>query len=62
MASTELPCYTLIHAPTDGEQPNEMKLREDLEKGDNKVKSIKIPFISFYKVLNKSKLRLNQKH
>ena len=37
MATAELPCYTLLHLPTDGEQPTEMKLREDLEKGDNKV-------------------------
>lgn len=34
----EQPCYTLINLPQDVEQPTEMKLREDLEKGDNKVK------------------------
>ena len=39
MATTELPCYTLIHAPSDAEQPTEVKLREDLEKGDAKVKA-----------------------
>ncbi len=33
----EQPCYTLINLPQDAEQPSEMKLREDLEKGDNKV-------------------------
>jgi hypothetical protein len=33
----EQPCYTLINLPQDVEQPSEMKLREDLEKGDIKV-------------------------
>lgn len=33
----ELPCYTLIHTLQDGEQATELKLKEDLEKGDNKV-------------------------
>jgi coatomer subunit beta len=33
----EQPCYTLINLPQDAEQPSEVKLREDLEKGDNKV-------------------------
>ncbi len=33
----ELPCYTLIHMPQDTETPNDMKLKEDLEKGDMKV-------------------------
>lgn len=33
----EQPCYTLINLPQDAEQPAEVKLREDLEKGDNKV-------------------------
>lgn len=35
----EQPCYTLINLPQDAEQPSEMKLREDLEKGDNKVRT-----------------------
>ena len=35
--AVELPCYTLIHLGQDGEQPTEIKLREDLEKGDSKV-------------------------
>jgi hypothetical protein len=39
--ATELPCYTILHLPQDGEQPSEMKLKEDLEKGDNKVISKK---------------------
>ena len=33
----ELPCYTIINLPQDVEQPSELKLKEDLEKGDNKV-------------------------
>jgi len=37
--SIEQPCYTLINSLQDAEQPSEMKLREDLEKGDNKVRS-----------------------
>ena len=36
----EQPCYTLINLSQDAEQPTEMKLREDLEKGDNKVQNI----------------------
>lgn len=35
----EQPCYTLINLPQDAEQPTEMKLREELEKGDNKAKA-----------------------
>jgi coatomer subunit beta len=35
----EQPCYTLVNLPQDAEQPSEQKLREDLEKGDNKVKT-----------------------
>ena len=35
--SIEQSCYTLVNLPQDFEQPTEMKLREDLEKGDNKV-------------------------
>ena len=34
----ELPCYTIINIPGDAEQPNEQKLKEDLEKGDMKVR------------------------
>ena len=33
----EQPCYTLINLPQDAEQTTEIRLREDLEKGDNKV-------------------------
>lgn len=35
----ELPCYTIINIPGDAEQPSEQKLKEDLEKGDLKVKA-----------------------
>lgn len=35
----ELPCYTIINIPQDAEQPSEQKLKEDLEKGDLKVKA-----------------------
>ena len=37
----EQPCYTLINLPQDAEQPTEQKLKEDLEKGDNKVIELK---------------------
>ena len=30
MAATDQACYTLINVPTDGEQPNEMQLKQDL--------------------------------
>ena len=42
----ELPCYTIINLPQDVEQPSEMKLKEDLEKGDNKVFITLLPFTS----------------
>lgn len=35
----DLPCYTIINLPQDVELPSEQKLKEDLEKGDNKVKT-----------------------
>ncbi len=41
----EQPCYTLINLPQDVEQPSEMKLREDLEKGDNKVRQLRLNII-----------------
>ncbi|XP_063592362.1 coatomer subunit beta-like [Penaeus indicus] len=34
MGTLEQPCYTLIQAPTDTEQPCEMTLKRDLENGD----------------------------
>ncbi|KAJ8917140.1 hypothetical protein NQ315_012632 [Exocentrus adspersus] len=36
--TTEQPCYTIINLPTDSETYNEMQLKNDLEKGDVKVK------------------------
>ncbi|XP_013416512.1 coatomer subunit beta-like [Lingula anatina] len=38
MANTEQGCYTLINIPSDSEPPTEMKLKEDLEKGETKTK------------------------
>ncbi|XP_075234210.1 coatomer subunit beta [Lycorma delicatula] len=38
MTLVEQPCYTLINFPSDSEQPNEMQLKMDLEKGDIKTK------------------------
>ncbi|XP_067142294.1 coatomer subunit beta [Centruroides vittatus] len=38
MTSSEQTCYTLINIPIDSEPPNEIQLRNDLEKGDTKVK------------------------
>ncbi|KAH8030217.1 hypothetical protein HPB51_006649 [Rhipicephalus microplus] len=39
MAVADQPCYTLLNIPTDSEPPNEMQLRNDLEKGDMKTKA-----------------------
>ncbi|KAM3718912.1 Coatomer subunit beta [Dirofilaria immitis] len=39
MSSGELPCYTLIHVPSDFEIPSEMQLKEKFEKGDVKAKT-----------------------
>ncbi|XP_076054623.1 coatomer subunit beta [Oratosquilla oratoria] len=39
MGSLEQPCYTLIQAPGDSEQPSELQLRNDLENGDIPVKT-----------------------
>ncbi|CAH1800034.1 unnamed protein product [Owenia fusiformis] len=38
MASADQACYTLINIPSDVEPPNEMQLRQDLEKGDIRTK------------------------
>jgi len=37
-SNAEPPCYTLINQPNDAEQPSEIQLRADLEKGDVKTK------------------------
>ncbi|KHJ98022.1 adaptin region [Oesophagostomum dentatum] len=39
MSSGELPCYTLIHVPTDADLPNEAQLKEKFEKGTDKEKT-----------------------
>uniref|UniRef100_A0A8R1TIP8 Coatomer subunit beta n=1 Tax=Onchocerca volvulus TaxID=6282 RepID=A0A8R1TIP8_ONCVO len=39
MSSGELPCYTLIHVPSDFELPSEVQLKEKFEKGDVKAKT-----------------------
>ncbi|KAG8229001.1 hypothetical protein J437_LFUL009164 [Ladona fulva] len=38
MTAVEQPCYTLINLPSDSEPPNELQLKQDLEKGDVKTK------------------------
>jgi len=37
--AAELPCYTLLHLPSDQETPSETQLRDDLEKGDARTKA-----------------------
>lgn len=37
MTVGEQPCYTLINSSQDAEPPTEIQLREDLEKGNDKV-------------------------
>ena len=44
MSLAELPCYTIINVPSDFETPNEIQLKNDLEKGDIKV-SIHLPLV-----------------
>ena len=39
MTSSELPCYTLLHMPSDMEVPSEANLKQDLEKGNDRVKA-----------------------
>lgn len=45
MAVAEQPCYTLINSSQDVEPPSEMQLREDLEKGNDKVYSYKYEIV-----------------
>jgi coatomer subunit beta len=42
MTVAEQPCYTLINTSQDLEPPSEMQLREDLEKGNEKVEILTI--------------------
>ena len=44
MTVAEQPCYTLINASQDTEPLSEMQLREDLEKGNDKVSSCRSEF------------------
>lgn len=37
--ASEQPCYTLINSPSDLEQPNEIQMKADLEKGDTRRKT-----------------------
>lgn len=46
MSLAELPCYTIINVPSDYETPNEIQLKNDLEKGDIKVESDFIVWVS----------------
>ena len=55
MTTAELPCYTLINVPSDFEAPNEMQLKQDLEKGDTKTK-IEALRKTIYMILNGDKL------
>jgi hypothetical protein len=50
MTVAEQPCYTLINTSQDLEPPTEMQLREDLEKGNDKVCS---PELFLLKLLNR---------
>jgi hypothetical protein len=48
MTVAEQPCYTLINTSQDLEPPSEMQLREDLEKGNDKVCLNLFYFESFF--------------
>nr|XP_054775033.1 coatomer subunit beta-like isoform X2 [Lytechinus pictus] len=55
MTSTlELPCYTLINMNMDVEPPNEMQLKNDIEKGDTKTKTEALKKL-IYMILNGEK-------
>jgi len=56
MSSAELPCYTIINVPSDFETPNEIQLKNDLEKGDIKVKTEALKKI-IYMILNGEKIQ-----
>jgi len=56
MSTAELPCYTLINVPSDFETPNEMQLKQDLEKGDIKVKTEALKK-TIYMILNGEKIQ-----
>ena len=56
MSTAELPCYTLINVPSDFETPNEMQLKQDLEKGNTKEK-IEALKKTIYMILNGEKIQ-----
>ena len=56
MSTAELPCYTLINVPSDFEAPNEMQLKQDLEKGSVKEK-IEALKKTIYMILNGEKIQ-----
>ncbi|XP_023319800.1 coatomer subunit beta [Eurytemora carolleeae] len=56
MSLAELPCYTIINVPSDFETPNEIQLKNDLEKGDIKVKTEALKKI-IYMILNGEKIQ-----
>ena len=56
MSTADLPCYTLINVPSDFETPNEMQLKQDLEKGNTKEK-IEALKKAIYMILNGEKIQ-----
>jgi len=56
MSLAELPCYTIINVPSDFETPNEIQLKNDLEKGDIKIKTEALKKI-IYMILNGEKIQ-----
>jgi len=56
MSTAELPCYTLINVPSDFETPNEMQLKQDLEKGTTKEKTEALKK-AIYMILNGEKIQ-----
>ncbi|PIC12614.1 hypothetical protein B9Z55_028279 [Caenorhabditis nigoni] len=54
MSSGELPCYTLIHVPSDAELPSEAQLKEKFEKGGDKERTEALKKL-IYMILNGEK-------
>lgn len=54
MNAGELPCYTLIHVPSDAELPSEAQLKEKFEKGNDKEKTETLKKL-IYMILNGEK-------
>ncbi|CAD6194901.1 unnamed protein product [Caenorhabditis auriculariae] len=53
-STSELPCYTLIHIPSDFELPTDQQLREKFEKGNDKEKAEALKKL-IYMILNGEK-------